>query len=111
MKDMMEYNGYVAKIEYDDHDDSFYGIVSNIADTIHFEGRSVRELKKAFKESMEEYIKFCEEQGRQPDKPFSGKFLLRIPPDLHRETALAAKNAGKSLNVFVTECLDKVLHF
>ncbi len=100
---MMEYRGYVGKVEFDDEADLFHGEVVNTRDVITFQGKSVDELRLAFHESVDNYLAFCEERGEEPDKPFSGQFVTRISPELHRQINLAATLTGKSLNAFVTE--------
>ena len=66
---------------------------------------SVKELKRSLKDSMEDYLEFCKDRGEEPDRPFSGKFVVRVPPEVHREAFLKAKSAGKSLNAWVTEAI------
>ena len=80
-----------------------------VADVITFQGRTVKELKKAFKESVDDYLEFCEERGEKPDKPFSGKFVVRISPELHHKVYVKAQESGKSLNSWVNEVLDKTV--
>lgn len=104
---MMEYKGYVGYVEFDDTGEIFHGEVINTRDVITFQGRSVKELRQAFRESVDDYLAFCAERSEEPDKPFSGKFLVRLMPEQHRKLFLAAKKAGKSLNAWVTESLDK----
>ena len=107
----MEYKGYVGKVEFDDEAGIFHGEVADMRDVITFQGTSVDELKKAFEESIDDYLVFCKERGESPDKPFSGQFIARIPTDLHRKVNLAATLAGKSLNAWVAEQLqDAVAH-
>jgi predicted HicB family RNase H-like nuclease len=103
---MMEYKGYVGKVEFDDEVGIFHGEVVNTRDVITFQGASVAELKKAFRESVEDYLAFCQERGEEPEKPFSGQFVTRVSPDLHRRINLAATLSGKSLNAWVTEQLE-----
>jgi predicted HicB family RNase H-like nuclease len=67
----------------------------------------VKELKKAFEESVEDYLAFCKERGEEPDKPFSGNFIVRIRPALHRQLYTQAKKSGKSLNAFIEERLSQ----
>jgi predicted HicB family RNase H-like nuclease len=102
---MMEYNGYIGKVEFDDEAGIFHGEVINTRDVITFQGKSVAELKKAFRESVDDYLAFCKERGEEPDKPFSGQFVTRIPPELHRQVNLAANLAGKSLNAWIADQL------
>jgi predicted HicB family RNase H-like nuclease len=103
---MMEYKGYVGKVEFDDDAEIFHGEVIDTRDVITFQGRSVDELKTAFQESIDDYLAFCEERGEKPDKPFSGQFVTRITPELHRQISLAASISGKSLNAWVAEQLQ-----
>lgn len=104
---MMDYKGYKAEVEFDDEAGVFHGRVINTRDVITFEGRSVDELHQAFAESVEDYLNFCKELGREPDRPFSGKFQVRLPPELHRRVYTAAKLAGMSLNSYVANVLDE----
>lgn len=103
---MMEYKGYIGKVEFDDEASLFHGEVNNTRDVITFQGRSVSELKKALRDSVEEYLAFCSARGEDPEKPFSGQFVTRIPPDVHRQVNLAARLAGQSLNAWVSEQLQ-----
>lgn len=105
MKDYLTYKGYEAKLEYDSEDDSFFGIVTNIRDTIHFQGRSIEELKTELKNSVEVYLKHCKKIGKDPDKPYSGKFVLRVPAEVHRSLAESARDANESLNALATRLL------
>ena len=106
---MLNYKGYIGKVEFDDENDLFHGEVINIKDVITFQGTSVEELRQAFQYSVDDYLEFCEERGEQPDKPFSGKFLVRIPPELHKEISVAARLCGESLNAWVSEQLTHAL--
>jgi predicted HicB family RNase H-like nuclease len=103
---MMRYKGYIGKVEYDDESEVFHGEVLDTRDVITFQGRSVAELKTAFRESIDDYLAFCKERGEVPEKPFSGQFITRIPPELHRQVSLVAGVSGKSLNVWVAEQLQ-----
>ncbi len=103
---MMEYKGYIGNIEYDDQAEIFHGEVVNTRDVITFQGTSVAELRKAFKDSIDDYLAFCAERGEKPDKPFSGQFVTRISPDLHRNITAAATISGQSLNSWVSEQLE-----
>ena len=103
---MMEYKGYVGKVEYDDEAGIFHGEVINLRDVITFQGDNVEELRQAFQDSVEDYLEFCSERNEEPEKPFSGKFIVRIPPELHRKIYTQAKVANKSLNSWVNEVLE-----
>jgi len=102
----MEYKGYVGKVEFDDEAGIFHGEVIDTRDVITFQGRSVDELKTAFQESIDDYLAFCKQRGEEPNKPFSGQFVTRVPPELHREVNLAASVSGRSLNAWVVEQLQ-----
>jgi len=104
---MMEHQGYIGNVVYDERDEIFHGQVVNIRDTVTFAGTSVRELKKAFRDSVDCYLAYCAERGEQPDKPYSGTLRLRLDPELHRKAATAAKKAGKSLNGFIAESVER----
>jgi len=80
---MMEYKGYIGKVEIDDEAGILYGEVINVRDVITFEGVSVEEVQQAFHESVDDYLEFCAERGESPEKPFSGKFVLRLPEELN----------------------------
>jgi predicted HicB family RNase H-like nuclease len=102
---MMEYKGYMGKVEFDAEAEIFHGEIINTRDVITFQGKSVAGLTKAFRDSIDDYLAFCKQRGKDPDKPFSGQFVTRIPPELHRQINAAAALEGKSLNAFVTEQL------
>lgn len=106
---MMEYKGYLAGVEFDDEADIFHGEVVNIRDVVTFEGKTVAQLRKAFRDSVEDYLAFCKERGEAPDKPHSGRFLVRISPALHRAVSIEAARSGKSLNAWVAERLDEAV--
>jgi predicted HicB family RNase H-like nuclease len=105
----MTYKNYEAVVEYDDDAGIFHGEVVNLRDVITFQGKSVSELKKAFAASVEDYLAFCEERGEEPEKPFSGQFVVRTEPALHKSIALAAKRTGVSLNKWVTSALERAV--
>lgn len=103
---MMEYKGYTGHVEFDDEAELFHGEVLDTRDVITFQGRSVEELKIAFRDSIEDYLAFCKELGEEPEKPFSGQFVTRMSPELHREVKFAAFAARKSINAWVVEQLQ-----
>ena len=106
---MMEHKGYLGHVEYDDEAGVFHGEVVNLRDVITFQGESVDELRRAFRESVDDYLAFCAARGEEPEKPYSGTFTVRIPPELHRDIALRARMAGKSLNGWVTDLLGQAV--
>jgi predicted HicB family RNase H-like nuclease len=106
---MMTYKGYVGDVEYDHEAKIFHGEVVNTRDVITFQGTSVEELERSFQESVDDYLSWCAGEGTSPEKPFSGKFNLRLSPDLHREVAIAAKRLNKSMNAFVEDAIKDEL--
>lgn len=105
----MTYKGYSAYVEFDDEAGIFHGEVLDTKDVITFQGNSVAELRKAFKDSVDDYLAFCNERGEEPDKPFSGKFILRIPKELHRNIYIKAIKSGQSINNFITNHLNSLV--
>lgn len=105
----MNYKGYTAKVEFDDEASLFHGRVLNLRDGINFQGTTVEELRHEFAESVDDYLDWCAERGEEPEKPCSGKFVLRIEPDLHREIIAAAELAEQSLNSWIADALQTVV--
>lgn len=106
---MMEYKGYIGKVEIDDEAGILYGEVINVRDVITFEGKSVTEAQKAFRASVDDYLDFCAKRHESPDKPFTGRLVVRLPAELHRKAYIQAKLKDKSLNGWVTEVLQSAL--
>ncbi|MEO5914730.1 MAG: type II toxin-antitoxin system HicB family antitoxin [Luteolibacter sp.] len=105
---MMIYKGYSGNVRFDDEAEIFHGEVLGVRDVVTFQGRSVEELKTAFHESIDDYLDFCKSRGEEPDKPFSGKFLLRLEPELHRKLYELSTNDGESLNSWIATKLEKL---
>jgi predicted HicB family RNase H-like nuclease len=103
---MMLYKGYTGKVEFDDDAEIFYGEVIGLRDVITFQGKTVDKVKTAFRESVDDYLEFCAKRGEEPEKPFTGKFVVRMPPDLHRKVYVAAKKSGSSLNSWILQTLE-----
>jgi len=106
MKNTMKYNNYVGSVEYSEEDGCLFGRLLGINDIISYEGESVTELREAFKEAVEDYLETCEKIGKAPQRPYSGKVMLRISPELHASIAMKAEASGKSLNQWATETLS-----
>ena len=99
----LEYKGYQAKIDFDGDDKIFIGHIAGIRAIVGFHGESVFELEAAFIDAVDDYLEHCEEKGITPQRPYSGKVMLRIPPELHAEIAMKAEASGKSLNQWAAE--------
>jgi len=106
---MLRYKGYVGHVSFDAEAKIFHGEVLGLKDVITFQGTTVKELERAFRESIEDYLKFCAKRGEKPEKPCSGKFVLRLSPALHSRVIIEAKQEGVSLNRFVEESLEQRL--
>jgi predicted HicB family RNase H-like nuclease len=101
----MEYKGYLGTVEYDPEAKLFHGDIINTRDVITFQGTTVAEIERAFKDSIEDYLTWCKEEGVEPEKPYSGRFNLRLPPELHKEVAVKAKKLKVSINSFVEKAI------
>jgi predicted HicB family RNase H-like nuclease len=106
---MLKYKNYPDMVEYDADARIFTGEAIGIQSVVTFEGRSPEEIERSFRESIDVYLEMCAVDGVKPDKPYSGRFNLRIPPELHREIALRAAQERKSLNEWVLERLSRSL--
>ena len=106
----VNYKGYIARIEPDLDDGILVGRVINTHDIIGFHGETISQAIESFHAAIDEYIEDCKQKGKEPNKPYSGKFNLRLSPELHSEIASAAAKAGKSLNQWVIDTLDQAMH-
>ncbi len=103
----MTYKGYAARIEYSDEDACFVGHIAGIKDVIGFHAESVKELRVAFEDAVDDYLTTCEKLGRAPQKPYSGKLMLRVPPEVHARATMMAEARGMSLNQWAADVLSK----
>ncbi len=104
---MLKYKGYTGHAEFNDEARLFHGEVLDLRDVITFQGTSVEELEREFRNSIDDYLEFCEERSEEPDRPFSGRLMLRLPPNVHREVYVRARQEGKSLNQWIAEKLEQ----
>lgn len=107
MTNVMNYKGYSARIEYDDDDAILFGQIAGIRDGVGFHADNVEDLRVAFHEAVDDYIETCARLGKEPSKPYSGKVMFRIDPEVHARAARAAELSGKSLNEWAGEVLAK----
>ena len=103
----MKLDGYHAKIEYVEETDQFRGEILGLSGGADFYGSSSEELRQEFKKSLYVFLEVCKEQGIEPRRHYSGKFNLRIPPELHEKLAMTAEVQGKSLNTLAQEALQR----
>jgi predicted HicB family RNase H-like nuclease len=105
----LKHKGYTGKAEYDDEAGIFYGQVLGLRDVITFQGTSVEQLEREFRESVDVYLEWCKEEETQPEKPYSGQFRLRVGPDIHKRVAMASQLAGESVNTWLLACIERSL--
>ncbi|MBZ0126420.1 MAG: type II toxin-antitoxin system HicB family antitoxin [Rhodocyclaceae bacterium] len=106
----MTYKGYTARVEFDDRDNILVGHLLGIHDVVGFHADNVAALRAAFEEAVDDYLETCEKLGKPPERPASGKLMLRVPPEVHARALIAAKSAGKSLNQWAAEAIDQAAH-
>jgi len=104
---LMKLDGYHARIEYDEETDQFRGEIIGLSGGADFYGSSPDELRREFRKSLDVFLQVCKEQGIEPRRHYSGKFNLRIPPELHEKLAMSAEAQGKSLNSLAQEALQR----
>ena len=104
----MAHMGYVATVELDEEAGLFHGEVVNTRDVLTFQGRTPAELQAAFADTIADYVEWCRERGKEPQRPYSGHFTVRVSPELHRRIAAAAAREGKSVNAFVAATLERL---
>ena len=106
----LRYKGYTGDVDFSEEDNCFCGKVLGLRrDCILYEGDSVSSLRRDFEEGIEHYLQHCKEQGIEPEKPYSGKLILRITPDLHGEAAEKAASLGISLNDFIFRAIRSAI--
>lgn len=106
----MELDGFVAIIRYDPEKDRFRGEIQGLSGGADFYGSTPKELRREFRASLDFFIATCEKHGIAVKKPASGKFVVRIPSDLHAKAATAAQAAGVSLNTLVEQAIRHEIH-
>jgi predicted HicB family RNase H-like nuclease len=106
---MMEYKGYVGVVEFDPEIEMFTGYVADLRDEIYFEGASVDEIKDSMHRAVDQYLDVCRQRSENPDKPFSGRFNVRLDPSLHRLVAIASGSDHMSMNDWVVEAIQEHL--
>ncbi|MDR0251502.1 MAG: type II toxin-antitoxin system HicB family antitoxin [Burkholderiales bacterium] len=106
----MTIQGYTARIEFDDRDGIFVGRILGVRDIISFHADTVAGLRRQFRVAVNDYLADCAERGVAPEKPASGKMMLRVPPEIHAAASVAAQSAGKSLNQWASEVISHAAH-
>ena len=102
----MTYKGYIGSVNYSDKDQVFFGKIEGINGLVNFEGESVRELAAAFHEAVDDYLAYCEDEGIEPDKSYTGVLNVRLTPAIHRQIAMLALQEGISINSFIRSAVE-----
>lgn len=108
--DLLRYKGYSARPEYSAEDRIFYGKILGISDLIDFQSENAKDLEEEFHKAVDDYLEFCAEIGKQPQKEYSGLFNVRISPELHREVSVFAQAEGVTLNKAVEQAIRAMVH-
>ncbi len=109
MSNILKYKGYTAKIEYSVKDKILYGKIEGISDLVSFESDNATEIEKEFHTAVEEYLLFCTEHNKNPEKSYTGTFNVRIAPELHKELASKAIEKDISLNCAVEQAIEQYI--
>lgn len=105
MKNILEYKGYHTRIEFDAESYVLRGKIEGIKDLVNFECTEINEVEKEFHNAVDEYLEFCKEVGKEPDKEYKGTFNVRISPELHKKLAIVAFKKGDTLNSTVEKAI------
>lgn len=108
--DLLRYKGYSARPEYSAEDRIFYGKILGISDLVDFQSENAKDLEEEFHKAVDDYLEFCAEIGKQPQKEYSGLFNVRISPELHREVSVFAQAEGVTLNKAVEQAIRAMVH-
>ena len=103
----MTYKGYLGSVAYSEKDNVFIGKIEGINGLVNFEGESVKELTEAFHEAVDDYLAYCQDEGIEPEKSYTGILNVRLTPAIHRQIAMLAKQAGMTINGYIKEALEE----
>ena len=106
MKNLLYYKDYVGSIEYSEEDNIFFGRVQGIQATILYDGASAQELVSDFHRAVDDYLLFCEQEGKTPEKPYKGKLNIRLTPESHRRLALYSMEHHVSINHLIEAAVE-----
>lgn len=106
MDNVLEYKGYIGSVAYSAADEVFFGKIEAINDLVTFQADDAKQIKQEFKDAVDDYLEFCQEEGKTPDKTFKGVFNVRVSADLHRRAALTALSKGIKLNELVAKAIS-----
>lgn len=103
----LKYKDFIGSVSFSETDNVFFGKIEGIDGLVNFEGESVEELKNSFHEAVDDYLAYCEEEGLQPHKSYSGSLNVRLTPDIHSKVAFLAKQTGISINAFIKKAVER----
>ena len=103
----MTYKGYLGSVSFSEKDGVFFGKIEGINGLVNFEGESVAELTEAFHEAVDDYLAYCQDEGIEPDKSYTGILNVRLTPTIHRQIAMLALQAGISINAYIKDALEE----
>ncbi len=106
---MLDYKGYIGEAVYDDEMGMFAGKIVNAKAIGTFYGKTVEELENEFRETIDYYLDLCQRKSLEPEKPFSGRFNLRLTPELHRKIYIASSDEGVSINRWIKDKLESIV--
>lgn len=109
MKDMLKYKGYYTKVHFSAEDNVLYGKIEGISSLVMFEAEKASEVEKAFREAVDDYLTFCEDNGIEPEKDYRGQFNVRVSPELHKQASIEASAENITLNKLVENALTSYL--
>ena len=107
----MTYKGYLGSVAYSEKDNVFFGKIEGINGLVNFEGESVKELAAAFHEAVDDYLAYCEDEGIEPDKSYTGVLNVRLTPAIHRQIAMLALQEGISINAFIRNAVESKVEY
>ena len=106
MKNILEYKGYHGKVEFDKETFTLHGKIEGINDLVTFESDDLKCIEQEFQEAVDDYLDFCAEVGKEPEKEYKGSFNIRISPELHKRLAIVALKSGDTLNKAVEKAIS-----
>ena len=107
MKDVMNYKGYFGSVHFDDEELILHGKIEFVRALVTYEATDTKGLRKAFEDSVDDYLETCHRQGIEPETPFKGSLNVRLGPELHRRVALAAEQHHSTINKFIIHTLSR----
>ena len=107
MTDLIEYKKFFGSLHFNSDDEIFYGKIEGINDLISFEGKTVKDIKRNFKDAVNDYIYICKENDKPLYKSYKGSFNIRVPAELHKKAVQQALLLDISLNKYIQKVLEK----